>query len=94
MIRIDTTRWNQTAEDLRKLALESPHPRTRERFQALYEIARNASAFAWSKVTGRRHSTILDWIRLYNDKGPSAMTYKRTGARKPLFLRSATSLAT
>jgi hypothetical protein len=65
------------------------------RFQALYEIAHHASAFAWSKVTGRRHSTILDWIRLYNnERGPVAMTYKRTGARKPLFLRFATPLAT
>jgi hypothetical protein len=37
-----TARWGQTPEDLRRLATGAPHPRTRERFLALY-----AEVFIW-----------------------------------------------
>ena len=93
MLRVDTARWKQSPDDLRRLAVESPHPRTRERFQALYEVARTLRAFAWSKETGRRHSTILDWVRTYNERGPSALTFVRTGGRTPLLAKSASSSA-
>jgi hypothetical protein len=59
MLQIDSAKWNQTPDDLRQLSLSAAHPRTRERFQAHYEISRDESAFSWSKVTGKRHSTIL-----------------------------------
>jgi len=39
MIRPDTAKWNQTLDDLRRLATGPVHPRTRERFLALYQIA-------------------------------------------------------
>src|SRR5262249_17068689 len=54
MVHVDPARWNQTPDDLRRLALEAPHPRTRERFLALYEVATHRSAFDWSKEAGRR----------------------------------------
>jgi transposase len=44
-------------------------------FQALYEVTQDWSAFGWSKETGRRHSTILDWVRTYNERGPDALTF-------------------
>ena len=94
MLHVDTARWKQTPDDLRRLSLEAPHPRTRERFQALYEVTKDWSPFAWSKETGRRHSTILDWIRTYNERGPDALTFVRTGGRAPLLgARSASSSA-
>jgi hypothetical protein len=91
MLRVDTAKWNQTPDDLRRLAVSASHPRTRERFQALYEIARDESAFSWSKTTGRRHSTVLDWIRRYNDRGPDSLVYTRSGGWPvPLFPKSRT----
>src|SRR5262249_26220027 len=39
MIRVEMARWKQTLEDLRLASLDAPHPRSRERFQALYLIA-------------------------------------------------------
>lgn len=94
VLYVDTARWKQTPDDLRRLSLEAPHPRTRERFQALYEVARNCSAFGWSKETGRRHSTILEWIRTYNERGPDALTFVRTGGnRSPFFPRLESSSA-
>jgi len=94
MLHVDTARWHQTPDNLRRLALEAPNPRTRERFQALYEVTQFWSAFGWSKKTGRRHSTILGWIRAYNERGPDALTYVHTGGRAPLLSRSASMSAT
>ena len=34
MIRPDVQKWGQTTDDLRRLATEAEHPRTRERFLA------------------------------------------------------------
>jgi transposase len=84
MLYVNTARWNQTPDDLRRLAVQAPHARTRERFQALYEVTQEWSAFSWSKETDRRHSTILEWIRKYNEHGPDALTFARTGGRPPL----------
>jgi hypothetical protein len=39
MLKLDLSRWHHTVENLRELALTSDHPRTRERWMALYEIA-------------------------------------------------------
>jgi hypothetical protein len=43
MLRVDHARWDQTPVDLRRLATSAPHPRTRERFLALYEITQEGS---------------------------------------------------
>jgi hypothetical protein len=61
MLQINTFKWNQTPDELHQLSLFTP---TRARFHALYEMIRDESAFSWAKVTGKRHSTILEWIRL------------------------------
>jgi hypothetical protein len=39
MIRVDVAKWGQTTEDLRLASVHAAHPRSRERFQALYLIA-------------------------------------------------------
>ena len=39
MIKVETGKWGQTVEDLRLASLGAAHPRSRERFQALYLIA-------------------------------------------------------
>lgn len=88
MIRPGTDKWGQTTEDLRRLALESEHPRTRERFLALYQIALgHTNATAYAKEIGRCDDVVLNWVHLYNDQGPDALMYRRTGGRTP-FLQS------
>ena len=39
MLQVEMSTWGQTAGDLREPALNAPHPRTRKRFMALFEIA-------------------------------------------------------
>ena len=83
MLRVDHQRWGQTVADLRHLALSAAHPRSRERFLALHEIAAGSCATAVGERTGRRAQTVMGWLHAYNDHGPAALTYQRTGGRPP-----------
>ena len=84
MLRPSHDAWDQSVDDLRRLAIGSPHPRTRERFQALFMIASGAAnASGWAEPIGREDETVLGWVRRYNEAGPQAMTYRRTGGTPP-----------
>src|SRR5918911_5682531 len=89
MLRIEYGRWGHTIEDLRQLATKAPHPRTRERFLALYEIAADSCATRVASRTHRHPQTVMEWVHLYNTSGPEALAYRRTGGRRPLFSRAA-----
>ena len=93
MIRPDVQKWGQTTDDLRRLATEAEHPRTRERFLALFMIAVGQSnATLWAAQIGRCDECVMGWIHKYNGCGPEAMTYRRTGGHAP-FLRPKTPAA-
>jgi transposase len=63
-----------------------PHPRTRERFLALAQIADGThNATTWAAQFGRQDDTVLAWVYGYNREGPESLTYRRTGSRPPLF---------
>jgi Homeodomain-like domain len=83
VLRVDHPRWGQTVADLRHLALSATHPRSRERFLALHEIAAGSCATAVAERTGRRAQTVMGWLHAYNEHGPEALTYQRSGGRPP-----------
>lgn len=86
MVYPDTAKWSQTNDDLRRLAIEAAHPRTRERYQALYVIAsRQKNATQWAKEIGRTDDTVLSWVHAYNEEGPEGIEFRHTGGRRPLF---------
>ena len=89
MLCVDYGRWGQTVEDLRQLATRAPHRRTRERFLALYEIAEDSCATRVASRTRRHPQTVMEWVHLYNTSGPEALAYRRTGGRRPCFVRTA-----
>src|SRR3954470_23978486 len=85
MLKVEMAKWRQTVEDLRLAALNEAHPRSRERFQALYLIASGRfNATACAAHIGRQDETVLGWVHRYNEHGPDALTYRRTGGRSPL----------
>jgi hypothetical protein len=85
MVRVEIRKWGQSLEDLRRLALQAGHPRTRERFLALSLIADGAhNATSWAARFGRQDDTVLKWVHDFNTKGPDALTYRRTGGPAPL----------
>jgi transposase len=89
VLRVDCARWGQTAEDLRHLALSAPHARTRERALALFDITQHSCATQVAMRTGRRAHTVMDWVHTYNQGGPDALAFRRTGGRRPFFARAA-----
>ena len=89
VIRGDLARWGQTPEDLRHLALNAPHARTRERALALFDITQHRCATQVAGRTGRRAHTVMDWVHGYNQGGPAALAFRRTGGRRPFFAHSA-----
>ena len=84
MLRVDYARWGQTPEDLRRLATSAPHQRTRERFLVLYEVTQESCATQVAARARRHPQTVMEWLHLYNARGPEALAYQRTGGR-PLF---------
>ena len=85
MILPDLAKWNQSPDDLRRLATEAGHPRTRERFWALFMIAtEQTNATQWAKRIGRTDECVMSWVHKYNHGGPDALTYRRTGGSVPL----------
>jgi transposase len=89
VIRVDCARWGQTPGDLRHLALNAPHARTRERALALFDITQHRCATQVARRTGRRAHTVMDWVHAYNAQGPDALAVRRTGGRRPFFARAA-----
>jgi hypothetical protein len=83
VLRVDYARWGQTPEDLRSLALSAPHTRTRERALALLDIAQGGCATQVALHTGRRAQTVMGWVHAYNERGPEALAFRRTGGRPP-----------
>jgi hypothetical protein len=79
MLRVESARWGQTPADLRELAMSASHRRTRERFLALYEITQESCATRIAERTHRHPQTVMEWLHLYNTRGPEALTYQRTG---------------
>ena len=85
MLHVDCARWGQTPEDLRHLALNAPHARTRERALALFDITQHSCATQVAVRTGRRAHTGLGWGHADNAQGPDALAFRRTGGRRPFF---------
>jgi hypothetical protein len=83
VLRVDVSRWDQTAADLRDLALHSDHPRSRERFLALHEVAQGGCATEIATRSGRPPQTVMGWVHPYNEHGPAALLYRRSGGRPP-----------
>jgi hypothetical protein len=93
MLRVDYTRWNQTPNDLRQLATQEAHARTRERFLALYEVTQGDCATRVAPGSLRNPQTVMKWVHWYNNGGPQALTYRKTGGRPP-FARSSSMPST
>jgi hypothetical protein len=93
MLRVDYERWGQSPADLRHMALNATHTRTRERLLALHDIVQGECATEVAERTGRRPQTVMDWLHSYNEHGPEALLYRRTGGRPPFARRSKPPLA-
>jgi hypothetical protein len=88
MLHVEHEKWNQTLSDLRHEAVYAKHPRTRERFMALYEIANGGTnAVRWADDNDRHFQSVWTWIHSYNERGPAGVVFRHAGGWTPLFVR-------
>ena len=88
MLRPDVGKWEQSLDDIRRLSIEADHGRSRERFQALYQIgSQQTNATEWAKEIGRNARTVMDWVHCYNNLGPTGLEYHHTGGRTPFLTK-------
>jgi transposase len=86
MVRPDFAKWQESAETMRQLSIEAEHPRSRERYQALYIVGSGqCTARQWAQVIGREDETVLRWIHDYNAGGSGRVSYRHSGGVRPLF---------
>ncbi len=89
MIRPDFAKWQQTAEAILRLSVEASHPRSRERYLALYRVGSGqANATQWAQTIGRENETVQNWVRQYNQAGPTSMEYQHSGGVPPFFAKT------
>lgn len=85
MVRPDFAKWNENAELLRQMEIEASHPRSRERYQALYMVgSQGYSASQWAQKIGRENETVLRWIHQYNQGGSGSVGYQHSGGVVPI----------
>lgn len=87
MLTVEYSRWGQAPDILRVLGLNAEHPRTRERFLALYAICGDKNASQVGRETGRNPQTVMAWVPRYHTVGPAALVYQHTGGRLPFLPR-------
>jgi len=84
MLKLQLEKWSLSAHKLQHLALNAVHPRSRERFLALYHIALGSCPTIAAPQFNRDSQTLMKWVHLFNKKGPDALHYRKTGGRPPL----------
>ncbi len=88
MVRPDFAKWNQSETEILRLSVEATHPRTRERYQALYMVgSQKCNATQWAQAIGRENETVMNWIHQYNRSGPTSIDYQHSGGVPPFFAR-------
>lgn len=73
MLKIEHDRWEQSLSDLLERAIHEDHPRVRERYLALYLMARGEDVQDIAPDIGKHRIAVAQWCHLYNEQGPDAL---------------------
>jgi transposase len=76
-------RWELDLKAAREHVYRAPTPRERERWHALWLLARGWSATEVAEALERDAHTIGDWVEDFRQRGASALTFEQTGGPPP-----------
>jgi transposase len=79
--------WQLDIREVRERMYRSPTPRERERWHALWLMARGWSAAQVAEALERDAHTIGNWLADFNRVGPAAMAFEQTGGSPPPLTR-------
>jgi len=76
-------RWRVDVNQARDWVYRAPTPRERERWHALWLLARGWSAAQVAEALGRDAHTIGDWLEVFRQQGPAGLAFEQTGGSPP-----------
>jgi hypothetical protein len=76
-------RWKLDVRQVREQMYRAPTPRERERWHALWLLARGWSAAQVAEALERDPHTIGEWVAAFGRGGPAAVAFAQTGGPPP-----------
>jgi transposase len=76
-------RWKLDERDVRERMYRAPSPRERERWHALWLVARGWSAAQVAEALERDPHTVGEWLAAFGRLGPGGVTFEQTGGSPP-----------
>jgi transposase len=75
--------WKLDVKAVRERMYRAPTPRERERWHALWLLARGWTAGQVADALERDAHTIGDWVEGFRQKGPAGLAFEQTGGAPP-----------
>lgn len=75
--------WMLDVKAVRERVYRAPTPRERERWHALWLLARGWSAAQVAEALERDAHTIGHWVEAFRQKGPAGLAFEQTGGPPP-----------
>ena len=75
--------WHLDLAAIRELMYRAPTPRERERWHALWLLARGWSAAQVAEALERDPHTIGEWLAAFDRSGPAALAFEQSGGSPP-----------
>jgi transposase len=75
--------WKLDLKSVRHQMYRAPTPRERERWHAIWLLARGWSAVQVAEALERDAHTIGDWVETFDQKGPAGLAFEQTGGPPP-----------
>jgi transposase len=76
-------RWQLDVSQVRERVYQAPTPRERERWHALWLLARGWSAVQVAEALGRDAHTIGEWAEHFGQQGPAGLAFEQSGGSPP-----------
>ncbi len=81
-------RWKLDERQVRDRMYRAPTPRERERWHAVWLVARGWTAARVAEALERDAHTIGEWLAQFRESGPVSLTFEQTGGPPPPSTRS------
>lgn len=75
--------WQLDVKAVRERMYRAPTARERERWHAIWLLARGWSAAQVAEALERDAHTIGDWLEALRQKGPTALAFEQSGGSPP-----------
>jgi transposase len=76
-------RWNLDVKAVRERMYRALTPRERERWHALWLLARGWSATQVAEALERDAHTVGNWVERFRQEGPAGLAFEQTGGPPP-----------